>query len=90
MLRRAWWSRTPGDGPRRGDTATARGLGQGWGALTADELGRLPAVAKDVRLVLVELCGRNALRPAEPRAPRLADIDLDAQELRPGLVRQKR
>jgi len=50
-------------------------------ALTADELGRLLAVAKGARLVLVDLCGRNALRPAEARALRWADIDLDVQEL---------
>lgn len=50
-------------------------------ALTADELGRLLAVAKGARLILVDLCGRNALRPAEARALRWADIDLDAQEL---------
>lgn len=50
-------------------------------SLTADELRRLLAVAKGARLILVDLCGRNALRPAEARSLRWADVDLDAQEL---------
>jgi len=50
-------------------------------ALTAAELQALIDVSRDSRLVLIDLCGRNALRPAEPRGLRWLDLDLDSQEL---------
>lgn len=50
-------------------------------ALTAAELQALIDVSRDSRLVLIDLCGRNALRPAEARGLRWLDLDLDSQEL---------
>lgn len=50
-------------------------------ALTGDELRTLLEAAKGSRLILIDLCGRNGLRPAEARALRWQDVDLDAQEL---------
>lgn len=46
-------------------------------ALTVDELDRLIDVATLWPLLIVELCGRNGLRPAEARALRWIDLDLD-------------
>lgn len=50
-------------------------------ALTVDELRALLDVATDGRLVIIDLCGRNGLRPAEARAVRWVDVDLDQGEL---------
>lgn len=50
-------------------------------ALDPAELRSLLEVAKGSRLVIIDLCGRNALRPAEARSLRWAEIDLDAYEL---------
>jgi len=50
-------------------------------ALTHDELSSLLAVAKGSRLILIDLCARNGLRPAEARALRWADVDLDLGQL---------
>ncbi len=50
-------------------------------ALTFEELQALLAVATGPRLVIVDLCGRNALRPAEARALRWRDVDLAGAEL---------
>lgn len=50
-------------------------------ALTANELHRVLEAAEGSRLIIVDLCGRNALRPAEARALRWSDLDLDCQEL---------
>ncbi len=46
-------------------------------ALTHDELSALLSVAKGSRLVLIDLSARNGLRPAEARALRWADVDLE-------------
>ena len=46
-------------------------------SLTIDELHRLLAVADGAIGVLIDLCGRNGLRPAEARALRWHDLDLD-------------
>jgi integrase len=54
---------------------------QGRRSLTVDELHRLLAAATGSRLILIDLCGRNGLRPAEARALRWVDVDLDAGEL---------
>lgn len=50
-------------------------------ALTADELRQLLHAATGSRLILIDLCGRNALRPAEARAVRWIDVNLDSGEL---------
>ncbi len=50
-------------------------------ALTIDELRALLDVATDGRLIVIDLCGRNGLRPAEARAVRWIDVDLDQGEL---------
>ena len=50
-------------------------------ALTRDELSALLAAAKGSRLILIDLCARNGLRPAEARALRWADVDLDLGQL---------
>ncbi len=50
-------------------------------ALTVDELRSLLEAAKGSRLIIVDFCGRNGLRPAEARAVRWSDIDLDRSEL---------
>ena len=50
-------------------------------ALSADELGRLLDAATGSRLIIIDFCGRNALRPAEARSVRWCDIDLDCYEL---------
>jgi len=50
-------------------------------ALTKDELDRLLDAAQSSRLVLIDLCARNGLRPAEARALRWQDVDLDSWEL---------
>lgn len=49
--------------------------------LTHEELDRLLGMARGSRPIIVDLCGRNALRPAEARALRWSDLDLDRQEL---------
>jgi integrase len=54
---------------------------QGRRSLTVDELHRLLGAASGSRLILIDLCGRNGLRPAEARALRWVDVDLDAGEL---------
>jgi hypothetical protein len=46
-------------------------------SLTPDELARLRAIASHQLLVVVELCGRNGLRPAEARGLRWSCVDLD-------------
>ena len=46
-------------------------------ALTHDELSALLSVAKGSRLVLIDLSARNGLRPAEARALRWEDVDLE-------------
>lgn len=50
-------------------------------SLTVDELRRLLDVAGGAVGVLLDLCGRNALRPAEARALRWQDLRLDVGEL---------
>ena len=50
-------------------------------ALTHDELSALLDAAKGSRLILIDLCARNGLRPAEARALRWADVDLDLGQL---------
>ncbi len=50
-------------------------------ALTPSELERLLDLAQNARLIIIDLCGRNGLRPAEARALRWQDVDLDAAEL---------
>lgn len=50
-------------------------------ALSAEELQALLAAATGSRLIIVELCGRNGLRPAEARAVRWSDVNLDRMEL---------
>lgn len=50
-------------------------------ALTVEELRRLIEVAEGLYVVLIDLCGRNALRPAEARALCWSDIDVDRREL---------
>ena len=50
-------------------------------ALSGEELDRLLATATGSRLIIVDLCGRNGLRPAEARAVRWQDVDLDRMEL---------
>lgn len=50
-------------------------------ALNVDELHRLLDVAAGPSLLLIDLCDRNGLRPAEARALRWADVDLDRLEL---------
>lgn len=46
-------------------------------ALSVEELNRLAAVAEGWQLAMIELGGRNGLRPAEARALRWTDLDLD-------------
>jgi integrase len=46
-------------------------------ALTVDELHRLCAAATGATAILLDLVGRNGLRPAEARAVRWSNIDLD-------------
>lgn len=48
---------------------------------TVEELRRLLALADGAVGVLIDLCGRNGLRPAEARALRWQDLDLDQGEL---------
>ncbi len=50
-------------------------------ALSADELRSLLAAATQSRLIIVDLCGRNGLRPAEARSLLWSDVDLDCYEL---------
>jgi integrase len=50
-------------------------------SLTVEELHRLLDAATGSRLILIDLCGRNGLRPAEARAVRWIDVDLDVGEL---------
>lgn len=50
-------------------------------SLTLEELHRLLEVSDGAIGVLVDLCGRNGLRPAEARALRWQDLDLDQGEL---------
>ncbi|MEM9656429.1 MAG: tyrosine-type recombinase/integrase [Actinomycetota bacterium] len=50
-------------------------------SLTVEELHRLLGAATGSRLILIDLCGRNGLRPAEARALRWIDVDLEAGEL---------
>ncbi len=50
-------------------------------ALSAGELQSLFEAASGSRLVIIDLCGRNGLRPAEARAVRWSDVDLDRMEL---------
>jgi len=50
-------------------------------ALTVEELRALLDVATDGRLIIIDLCGRNGLRPAEARAVQWVDVDLDRGEL---------
>ncbi|MGH1488209.1 MAG: site-specific integrase [Acidimicrobiales bacterium] len=50
-------------------------------ALTVEELIDLLELATDGRLIIIDLCGRNGLRPAEARAVRWQDVNLDAGEL---------
>jgi len=51
-------------------------------ALTYDELARLVKEASGVASVLVDLSGRNGLRPAEARALRWSRVDLDVNTIR--------
>ncbi|MEM7026410.1 MAG: tyrosine-type recombinase/integrase [Pseudomonadota bacterium] len=46
-------------------------------SLTVEELRRLLDITDGAIGVLVDLCGRNGLRPAEARALRWQDVDLD-------------
>ena len=50
-------------------------------SLTIEELRRLLDVADGAIGVLIDLCGRNGLRPAEARALRWQDVRLDQGEL---------
>ena len=50
-------------------------------SLTIEELSHLLDVADGAIGVLIDLCGRNGLRPAEARALRWQDLDLDQGEL---------
>jgi integrase len=50
-------------------------------ALTQDELSALLSLASGSRLVLIDLSARNGLRPAEARALRWADVDLELGHL---------
>jgi integrase len=50
--------------------------GKGRRALTIDELHRLCAAARGATSILVDLVGRNGLRPAEARAVRWSNVDL--------------
>ncbi len=50
-------------------------------ALEPNELASMLEAARHARRIIVDLCGRNGLRPAEARALRWADLDLDAYEL---------
>ena len=50
-------------------------------SLDLDELRRLLDAAQGSRLIVVDLCGRNGLRPAEARGLLWADVDLDSSEL---------
>lgn len=50
-------------------------------SLTIEELRRLLDVADGAIGILVDLCGRNGLRPAEARALRWQDLRLDEGEL---------
>ncbi len=50
-------------------------------ALTKVELDRLLDTAQGSRLIIIDLCARNGLRPAEARALRWQDVDLDRWEL---------
>jgi integrase len=54
-----------------GETASRR-------SLTHDEFRRLWHVARQPLIVVVDLCGRNGLRPSEARALRWECVDLDA------------
>ncbi|MGB5760870.1 MAG: tyrosine-type recombinase/integrase [Acidimicrobiales bacterium] len=51
-------------------------------SLTRDELARLLDLASGATLILIDLSGRNALRPAEARAVQWRNVDLDAGLLR--------
>ncbi len=51
-------------------------------ALTRVELGRLLRLAKGASLILIDLSGRNALRPAEARVIQWRNLDLDSGLLR--------
>ena len=62
-------------------TPTQSENSKGMRALTIDELRALLDVATDGRLIIIDLCGRNGLRPAEARAVRWVDVDLDQGEL---------
>ncbi len=50
-------------------------------ALSHAELQSLLDTAKGSRLIVIDLCSRNGLRPAEARALRWVDLDLDRREL---------
>ncbi len=50
-------------------------------ALTVEELHQLLEAADGWLLILLDLCGRNGLRPAEARALRWVDVDLERAEL---------
>jgi len=50
-------------------------------ALTHDELAALLDAATGSRLVLIDLSARNGLRPAEARALRWVDVDLEVGQL---------
>ncbi len=50
-------------------------------ALTADELQALMDHASGGRLIIIELCGRYGLRPAEARGVQWTDLDIDQSEL---------
>lgn len=51
-------------------------------ALSRVELAKLLYLAKGPTLVLIDLCGRNALRPAEARATQWCNLDVDKGLLR--------
>lgn len=50
-------------------------------SLTVDELRQLLDSATGSILVLIDLCSRNGLRPAEARALRWVDVDLEQSEI---------
>ncbi len=50
-------------------------------ALSKDELDRLLDAAQGSRLIIIDLCARNGLRPAEARAVRWQDVDFESWEL---------
>jgi integrase len=61
--------------PAADDTAKERR------ALTHEELSRLLDAAEGPLAILIDLCGRNGLRPAEARATRWQDVHRDRLEL---------